>query len=80
MPHAIPDLLIAGNAEVKGELATTSFWFVGTFLTNLVVKGVLDKAFDRGIFRWSKSKSFIHAFPSLALASSRFTRFVAQWI
>lgn len=44
--YALSVLVIAGNAEVKGELKTAFSSFVETVLTYMAKNGLLDKVFD----------------------------------
>lgn len=78
MKHVLSYHFKASDAEVELGLKTTSYRFVETLLADMADRGALDEIFAQRIDCWNQCKSFIDAFTTRKLMSSRLTRAVAQ--
>lgn len=76
---ALFDLFVTSTAEEESGLKNRSQRFIGTACIDFAEKRVLDKIFDGSINCWTKSTSFMDAFPRRTLAVPGITRPLGQF-
>lgn len=69
-----------GYEEAIDGLTNVSFYSMETVVTEMAHRRTLDHIFDRSMEKWTKYSTFMDAFTSCALASSRFVRPIAKFI